>query len=134
MKYILFDSSGQLIARYDSALHGKNIPAGAISVNDDLFLASIQDKSSVFSLNAEKQIVKTAAVDLSSEIAANDERTWRNNELFRSDIELNKVQDSDPKATGSVSDWRGYRKALRDWPDSNNFPNNEFRPKAPDAK
>lgn len=59
---------------------------------------------------------------------------WRNSELVKADIELNKVQDSDPKAVGTVSQWREYRKALRGWPENSNFPNKEFRPKAPDYK
>lgn len=61
-----------------------------------------------------------------------NEKLWRNFELKRSDIELNKVQDSDPKSTGSVSDWRNYRKALRAWPESVNFPNKDLRPISPD--
>lgn len=63
----------------------------------------------------------------------NIERSWRNGELQRADVELNKVQDSDPKAVGSVSDWRVYRKALRAWPEHKDFPNKEFRPISPDA-
>lgn len=61
-----------------------------------------------------------------------EERVWRNAELIRADIVLNKVQDSDPKAVGSVSDWRNYRKSLRAWPEHQDFPKTEFRPKAPD--
>lgn len=59
------------------------------------------------------------------------ERDWRNSELLRSDIELNKVQDSDPKAVGTVSDWRAYRKALRAWPEHSGFPNTDLRPTSP---
>lgn len=61
------------------------------------------------------------------------ERAWRNKELVRSDIELNKVQDSDPKVKGTVSQWRDYRKALRAWPENTDFPNKDKRPLAPDA-
>lgn len=62
-----------------------------------------------------------------------EERVWRNAELFRSDIELNKVQDSDPKASGTVSVWRDYRKSLRAWPESTLFPEKSKRPIAPDS-
>lgn len=61
------------------------------------------------------------------------ERLWRDSELSRADIELYKVQDSDPKSKGSVSEWREYRKALRAYPESEGFPNQESRPVAPDA-
>lgn len=70
---------------------------------------------------------------LTEEQATYGEKLWRDYELKRCDIELNKVQDSDPKASGSVSDWRTYRKALRAWPENPNFPNKEFRPPSPDA-
>lgn len=133
MKYILFDPSGKLITRYDSEFHGKNIPTEATAVSDEVFLDSIQNSSFIFSFSGDKGVIKTF-VDSTSEDAVSTERAWRNYELSRSDIELNKVQDSDSRAVGSVSDWRDYRKALRGWPDNNNFPNNEFRPKAPDAE
>lgn len=70
---------------------------------------------------------------VSSHTYENLERVWRNSELERSDIQLNKVQDSDPKAKGSVSDWRNYRKALRELPNHKDFPNKSARPSAPDA-
>lgn len=62
-----------------------------------------------------------------------DARAWRDSELSRADVELYKVQDSDPKSKGSVSDWRNYRKSLRSWPETVNFPNISSRPVAPDA-
>lgn len=62
------------------------------------------------------------------------ERLWRNSELFRADIELNRVQDSDTKTVGNVSEWRAYRKELRGWPEHPNFPDENFRPKSPDYK
>lgn len=62
------------------------------------------------------------------------ERSWRNYELQRVDLELYKVQDSDPKAFGSVAEWRTYRKELRAWPESPYFPKSSYRPKSPDYK
>ncbi|MNQ58988.1 hypothetical protein D3C85_732080 [compost metagenome] len=70
---------------------------------------------------------------ISQEDVRHLERSWRNSELDRSDIELYKVQDSDPKSVGSVSAWREYRKALRAWPDSVEFPDQSKRPTAPDS-
>lgn len=63
-----------------------------------------------------------------------EERVWRNAELSRADIELNKVQDSDPNAVGIVGDWRTYRKELRAWPESPDFPDSTKRPVAPDVQ
>lgn len=60
-----------------------------------------------------------------------EERAWRNTELFRADIELNKVQDG--MGTGTVGTWREYRCALRNWPESEFFPDSTKRPVAPDT-
>lgn len=59
------------------------------------------------------------------------ERIWRNSELVVADIELNKVQDSDTNAVGTVSQWREYRKALRAWPEHSEFPDKAYRPVSP---
>ena len=59
------------------------------------------------------------------------ERIWRNAELGRADIELNKVQDG--MGRGTVSQWREYRCSLRDWPENQDFPDSTKRPVAPDA-
>lgn len=62
------------------------------------------------------------------------EMSWLDVELIRAGNELDKVQDSDPKSVGSVSDWRSYRKALRSWPEHKDFPSKDFRPISPDFK
>ncbi len=71
-------------------------------------------------------------VQESKEVLEGQERAWRDVELARADIELNKVQDADPSSKGSVSDWRSYRKALRQLPENQSFPNISARPLAPD--
>lgn len=57
------------------------------------------------------------------------ERLWRDYELARADVELNKVQDG--VGVGTVGAWREYRCALRDWPVHDKFPNEAYRPIAP---
>lgn len=54
-------------------------------------------------------------------VSADVERQWRNFELIRADEELNKVQDADPKAKGTVTQWREYRRSLRQYPESEGF-------------
>ena len=61
------------------------------------------------------------------------ERHWRDNELNRADIHLNKVQDG-MSGFGSVGPWRLYRVDLRNWPENPEFPKIENRPVAPDAQ
>lgn len=58
------------------------------------------------------------------------ERAWRDKELQRADIELNKVQDG--MAGLPVSSWRKYRIVLRTWPEHEKFPDAQYRPVAPD--
>lgn len=62
-------------------------------------------------------------------VAAKLEKFWRNAELKRADVELNKVQDG--VGTGTVAGWRAYRCALRDWPAHEKFPDEDYRPVAP---
>lgn len=62
------------------------------------------------------------------------ERAWRDIELLRADYELNKVQDADPNAVGTVALWREYRKNLRAFPQREGFPDVSARPVAPDMK
>lgn len=61
---------------------------------------------------------------------AHRERVWRDVELSRADIILNKIQDG-MTGYGTVGQWRAYRVELRNWPANDNFPNNELRPAAP---
>jgi hypothetical protein len=69
----------------------------------------------------------------SQEDKVRSENYWMSCEVSRVRDELEKVQDSDTQAVGTVSQWREYRKALRVWPDHKEFPNTEFRPVAPDV-
>lgn len=68
---------------------------------------------------------------LNSESLEFVERLWRDGELKRADIELNKVQDG--VGVGTVSAWRTYRCLLRDWPENEHFPDASKRPVGPDA-
>lgn len=63
-------------------------------------------------------------------VLATEERSWRDTELARADIQLLKVQDG-TTGLGTQKAWREYRVALRDYPSSEGFPT--VRPVAPDA-
>ena len=66
---------------------------------------------------------------LTLEQASTLERHWRNNELAKADIEINKAVDS---ANYSLEkSWRNYRQALRDWPEHPDFPDATKRPASP---
>lgn len=116
--------------------YGDSWPADAVAVSDEEWAAYGQTSAPAGYVRGwiddSLAWVKDESVRSPEEIAA-EERSWRNHELFRADVELNKVQDSDPKATGTVTVWRDYRKQLRAWPENKDFPNKEKRPQAPDA-
>ena len=61
------------------------------------------------------------------------EREWRDAELSRADIMLNRVQDG-MSGFGTVAQWRAYRIDLRNWPTAAKFPDVSSRPVAPDAE
>lgn len=58
-------------------------------------------------------------------------RLWRNNELTRADVVLNRIQDGET-GLGTQKAWRAYRVELRNWPETELFPME--KPVAPDAK
>lgn len=62
------------------------------------------------------------------ELQKASEREWRNAELAKVDIQVNRRIDADDP---SASSWKGYRVALRDWPDHADFPNSLKRPVSP---
>jgi hypothetical protein len=112
-----------------------NIPTSSVEITEDQRLFLIQEQEVGNKVVVKEGVVVSAPPSTPSHEALIDsERKWRDSELINADIELNKVQDSDPKAIGTVSDWRTYRKALRAWPENKNFPKQEFRPKSPASK
>lgn len=58
-------------------------------------------------------------------------RLWRDSELARADVELNKVQDG--MGVSTVTQWRAYRVALRNWPTTDGWPEST-KPVSPDYK
>ena len=50
--------------------------------------------------------------------AESEARDWRNGELAKADIEINKLDDEG----GNSSGYRAYRIALREWPATAQFP------------
>ena len=59
------------------------------------------------------------------------ERSWRNDELVVADVELLKAEDADPASVGTPAQWRQYRVDLRNWPQSQAFPDSTLRPVRP---
>ncbi|WP_116254548.1 tail fiber assembly protein [Pseudomonas sp. OV221] len=47
MKYIDFDAQGELLGRYDSAIHTQ-MPATALEISDELFLRTIEERDGIW--------------------------------------------------------------------------------------
>lgn len=65
------------------------------------------------------------------EVKSETERQWRDAELVRADLMLNRIQDG-MSGFGSIGPWRSYRVDLRNWPENPEFPKTACRPVAPD--
>ena len=100
----------------------QDIPEGAISCDSSVEIGDLHD-GVIFT--------KAPAPILTDDEKAVRERSWRDAELFRADIEINKSEDA--LGAFDAETWRAYRQALRDWPADPNFPDSDFRPSAPDA-
>ena len=66
----------------------------------------------------EAEIIPFDRVAAAKKEAENDARGWRDSELAKADIEINKLGDEG----GNSSDYRAYRIALRKWPATAQFP------------
>lgn len=134
MKYLQFNSSGNLVARFDEDPQYLPHPEGTLLVSEEIFWRTINETDGIWKLNTESgEVYKDPLPGPTQEELEALERQWRDEELVRADKELNKVQDSDSKAIGTVGDWRAYRKNLRSLPEHELFPTIEARPVAPDA-
>lgn len=111
----------------------KTLPKDAIKLTEQQYQNLLIKQVEGFEVKVVDGVVLSLIPPQDQEYLKLSERFWRDLEIKRADIELYKVQDSDSKCFGSVSDWRNYRKSLRSWPEQPNFPNKEFRPVAPDA-
>lgn len=107
--------------------------------NGDVFAYSSEEERVKYSSAQLTKLTDAEVADYQEsrkplKVAELEELIWRESQLKIADYELNKVQDSDPKAVGTVGEWRAYRKELRSWPESSQFPNKESRPASPHIK
>ena len=117
---------------YAREIHGDNIPADVVEITAEQHsnLIEGQGNGKVITSDESGFPILIDPVITPEQIASN-ERAWRNGELDRADIELNKVQDG--MGHGTVGEWREYRCALRNWPGHASFPDVASRPVAPDG-
>ncbi|MCS4282467.1 hypothetical protein M2396_000732 [Pseudomonas sp. BIGb0278] len=134
----MFYSPGTL-GFYHPNVHGKNIPADAVEISDEDYNGLLSQ------LTAGKRIVPgddgfPCAVDQvlpTEEQTTGRERAWRDAQLLefgglrdrhRDEQDLGRETTLNGEQFGELL---GYLQALRDWPQSENFPVLEHRPIAP---
>lgn len=118
---------------YFKNIHGANIPKDALKIDPLLYkaLQEGQKDNNVIVPDGSGMPVLSQQQTTKEEDSALEVQ-WIEEEMIRIRDELEKVQDFDPKAKGSVGDWRNYRKAIRSWSESSDFPNKDKRPAPPD--
>lgn len=116
---------------FTSEVNGENIPSDCVEITEEYkaYLLSSESSAKKIAPDESGYPVIVDAV-LSDENRVMIERAWRDSELIQADVELNKVQDADPKAIGTVAQWRQYRKELRAYPESEGF-SSGIRPVSP---
>lgn len=105
-------------------------PSDLMGVSDEVFTEFSINKSGRTRLFIDGEFEWSSDV---KETTPSEARAWRDSELRRADIEINKIQDSSStKGSKKLCDWRKYRCNLRDWPASAGFPLDTSRPNPPD--
>lgn len=132
-KYIVFDESGTLAARLIEGVH--TIPAGAVSVTDELWSRTIQELDGVWKIDENGLVTKEVTPVIIDQTAL--ERAWRDRrieaikwlrERHRDEQDL---QMTTTLTSSEFLELLTYMQALRDWPQSAEFPEQTGRPVAP---
>lgn len=125
---------------YLRSVHGDYMPADVVPISEEIYLSVIANPPSgkVRGHNAEGHPVLVDALPPDSEALADVERQWRDGELVavmwlrdrhRDQLE---ISESTTLTAEQFNELLVYMQALRDWPQSPDFPDSGHRPPAPD--
>jgi len=136
--FVTFDATGVMETRLIKGVH--QIPSDAIEVDGETWRRITQETDGVWTLGRDGQINKLPFVVDPEQLKARlveSARAWRNDEIskvswlrdrHRDELDLGKALT----LTGEqFSELLTYMQALRDWPESREFPEAESRPVAP---
>ncbi|WP_250886255.1 phage tail assembly chaperone [Pseudomonas brassicacearum] len=131
-RYAIFNADNTLKTRLVSGLN--DIPEGAIEVDGATWMMITQETDGVWMLNGDGSIVKAPLPPVSPQMLAVIERSWRDGELIR--VVWLRDRHRDQMDAGlplslvmtQFSELLVYIQALRDWPQSPNFPDSLYRP------
>lgn len=137
--YLDLSADGRVLMRYDAVINEGDVPKGATSVTRRTFERTLAREKGAAYLSAEGK-VEFRVIDILSpeERASSEERAWR-------DAEVESVKwlrerhrdemDLEIASTLTAEQFKvllTYLQALRDWPQSSDFPTQALRPIQPD--
>lgn len=124
---------------YLTSLHGANMPADAIPIDEGRYLSVIgnPDPGKIRSHDAQGLPILIDPLPPSAEALSARERLWRDEEIesvkwlrerHRDQLDLAEQTTLTPE---QFNELLAYIQALRDWPQSPDFPESQYRPNAP---
>lgn len=135
MKFLTFDSTGQLARRLIKGVH--DIPENAVKVDDKLWLKVTQETDGVWLLDAEGRVRKGPLPPLPEadlELLARNQRDalLRDAALRMAPLEdATELRLATPTQTNSLTAWRHYRRGLSRIELQDGFPASIAWPSAP---
>lgn len=118
---------------YDTSFAKYDLPDDRIELTFSEYSKLHKDTLKGLAIKLVDGALESVEPEISEDKLIKIELDWVESEITRSGLELDKVQDGDSAAVGTVTAWRTYRKALRSWHSDSNFPNKYQRPVSPDA-
>ena len=124
---------------YDDRLHGENIPEGAKQITSERHneLLEGQSQGKIIREDADGYPVLIEPPPLTPEEVAAIERNWRDAKLAATDGDVTRHRDEVEEGLATTltaeqyHDLQAYRRRLREWPESGEFPLLDHRPPAP---
>jgi len=128
--------SQQTGCTYLPSVHGKQMPLDAVEIPEALYVSVIGNPP-FGKIRAHDEHGLPCLIDAPEPDPVTPERAWRDGELLkvlwlrdrhRDQLE---ISDSTTLTAERFSELLVYVQALRDWPQSPEFPDSQFRPTAP---
>ena len=136
--YLDLSADGRVLMRYDAVINESDVPKGATPVTRRTFEQTLAREKGAAYLSAEGK-VEFRVIDILSpeEQAASEERAWRDAEVesvkwlrerHRDEMDL---EIASTLTAEQFKELLTYLQALRDWPQSPDFPTQALRPIQP---
>ena len=120
MKYAHLDGE-KLLGWYTKDVHGDKIPTPNVEVTDDVWKKALEDSANAYVDN--KFVYK--------DFSTNDEKAESVRILRNQLLEQSDWTQSKDVTLSNDSEWKAYRKSLRDIPEQSGFPTNVTFPTKP---